>query len=342
MNTKRVTSQQVAKRAGVSRSTVSFVLNDVPGISIGQETRQRVLQAAKELGYVPSAAARTLVSGQTRTIGLIIHGAHHLQVDPFISQVLHSLIDISRQKGFRVIVEAVEQVGENGSYVQLVQAKQIDGLVVLNPRSDDRQLPALIEQGFPVVLIGTLKHPKEHAVIHRSCAEAVVHHLLELGHERVAHISYAPLHYLTAKSRLRGYQRALAKAGVAYDETLVHLGNYSAESGYQAMRALLEGHAKPSAVFAGNDTIAIGALAAIHQAGLTVPKDIAVIGYDDIPIAPFTVPPLTTVRTPAAEQGRLAGEMLINLMQGRPPAERHITLTSQLIVRQSCGAPSTS
>lgn len=339
MRRKRPTSYQVAERAGVSRSTVSLILNDVPGMKFAEVTRERVLQAAQDLGYVPDAAARTLASGETRTLGLVLFDAHHLRIDAFISQVLYSLAEVSREQGFRIIIETVENVERDEAYADLVRAKQIDGLIVLNPRSDDEQLPRLIDQGFPIVLIGKIRHEGAHAVYHASSAELAVSHLSGLGHRRIAHITYAPIHFLSANDRLSGYRRALAKAGIPLDEALVRVGDYTAGSGYDAMRSLLDAAPHPDAVFAGNDTIAVGAIAAIHEHGLRIPDDIAVVGYDDIPVAPFLTPPLTTVHVPALEQGRLAGEMLVDIIRGEDVPEQQIRLATHLVVRRSCGAP---
>lgn len=335
---KRVTSFEVAKRAGVSRTTVSFVLNDVEA-NISEETRGRVLKAARELGYVPNAAARTLASRQTRTLGLVLYDAQHLQVDAFISQVLYSLMLVSRREGFRVLVESVEDVSGQDAYVSLVRAKQIDGLVILNPQAGDEQLPRLVDQGFPIVIVGKIEHEGVCAVYHSSGARLITRHLLDLGHERIAHITYAPTCYLSSDHRLRNYRRALEGAGLPYREELVRVGNFTAASGYEAMHDLLLTGPRPTAVFAGNDTVALGALAALHEHDLRVPDDISVVGYDDIPLAAYAVPPLTTVHTPALEQGRLAGEMLINLIRGEAPAERQVRLLSELVIRASSGPP---
>lgn len=337
MTKKRPTSHQVAKRAGVSRSTVSLILNNVPGPKFADETRERVMQAASDLGYVPDAAARTLASGQTRTVGLIIFNPEHLRVDAFIPQVLYSLNAVCREAGFRVIVEAVEDVAQPDAYLELVRAKQIDGLVVLNTRSDDEQLPQLIAEGFPVVTLGRIGHPGEYTVNHRAGTKLAMRHLIGLGHKRIAHITYAPPNYRSSDRRLADYRRSLSRAGLPQDEAYVRYGNYSAASGFEAMQSLLQATPRPSAVFCGNDTVAFGAMAAIHQAGLRVPEDVAVVGYDDIPLAAYATPPLTTVRTPALEQGRLAGELLIQLVRGELPAEQNIVLPSALVVRQSCG-----
>lgn len=341
---RRVTSQQVAKRAGVSRTTVSFVLNDAPGSNIPEETRQRVLKAAEELGYVPNAAARSLVSGQSLTIGLVISHAEHLQVDAFIPQLLYSLSHTSHDHGYRVLLETVDDVSRPDAYLDLVRGQRIDGLIVVNLRSDDSQLPELIRRNFPVVLLGFREWEGLESKTYTVQADGIkaaknaTRHLIQLGHTRIAHITFSPEQYYATQDRHMGYRMALEEAGLYYDPNLVKLGNYSAASGFEAMQALLARKPYPAAVFVGNDTVALGAMSAICQHGLRIPEDIAVVGYDDIPIAPYTVPPLTTVRVNAIEHGRIAVEMLSGLMQGNPPQETRVSLPTPLIIRESCGA----
>lgn len=341
---RRVTSQQVAKRAGVSRTTVSFVLNDVPGSNISEETRQKVFQAAAELGYVPNAAARSLVSGQTLTIGLVVSHAEHLQVDAFIPQLLYSISKNSHLHGYRVLLETVADVSAPDAYMQLVRGNRIDGLIVLNIRSDDSQLPELIRRSFPVVLLGFREWPELASKTYsveadgREAGMRATRHLIELGHTRIAHITFSPDQYYATQDRHMGYRQALEAAGLEYQKSLVRHGNYSAESGYQAMQELLRRKPYPTALFAGNDTIALGAMAAIHEHGLRIPQDLAVIGYDDIPTAPYMIPPLSTIRVSAVEHGRIAVEMLSGLMGGNPPVQNHIRLETPLVIRESCGA----
>lgn len=340
MAQRRVTSRDVARHAGVSRTTVSFVLNKVDAANISEETRARVLQAARELGYVPDAAARMLASGQSRTIGLIISHAQHIRVDAFIPQVLYGLNEISRQRGFRLLLETVDDVSEPEAYIDLVHSKQIDGLVVLNPRGDDPQLARLFDQGYPLVLIGSHPHPNA-AYVNVNQVKAsrrITAHLIGLGHTRIGFINYAPAHYIGATERLRGYREALLDAQLPLDESLIRFGDYSAASGYEAMTGLLAAAPRPTAVVAGNDTIALGAIAAIHEAGLRIPEDIAIVGYDDIPNAAYFVPPLTTIHSPARRQAQLSMELLIQLIEGKTPPARQITLDAELVIRHSCGA----
>jgi DNA-binding LacI/PurR family transcriptional regulator len=340
---RRTTSQQVAVRAGVSRSTVSFVLNNVPGMSFTEETRKRVLEAAEELGYVPNAAAQMLVSGETRTIGLVLAHAEHLQVDAFIPQLLYGLSRDAHALGYRVLLETVEDVSKPNAYDDLVRGQRIDGLIVVNTRSDDSQLPELIRRNFPVVLLGFPEWAKfgERTVAiwtdGRAAGRTVTQHLIGLGHSKVAHITFSPEHYHATRDRRLGWQDALAVAGLNDTGWLEH-GNYSAESGFIAMQKLLKRKQRPTALFAGNDTIAMGAMAAIHQHGLRIPEDIAVVGYDDIPTAPFMVPPLSTMRVSALEHGQQAVQTLNGLLQGERPSVLVKTLETPLVIRESCGA----
>jgi DNA-binding LacI/PurR family transcriptional regulator len=335
----RVTSQHVAAQAGVSRTTVSFILNDVPGIKFPQETKERVLQAAEDLGYVPDAAARTLASGKTYTVGLVLRQTEHLKVDSFISQAIYGLNEVCNRHGFRILIESADDINRLGTYRSIVNAKKIDGVVVINARMDDEQLYELVDEGFPTVLIGSVGHSKEYAVVHKSKSQQVVEHLVSLGHKSIAHVTLAPLSdHSVSFERLQSYRRVLNKAGIKTGDELVRFGNYSAESGFEAMKDLLLEKPYPTAVFAGNDTIALGVIAAIGQKGLRIPQDVAVVGYDDIPVSAYTSPPLTTVHLPAVEPGRIAGEMLISLVRGEEPKERVVKLETELIIRESCGA----
>jgi LacI family transcriptional regulator len=162
-------------------------------------------------------------------------------------------------------------------------------------------------------------------------------HLLSLGHRRIAHISYAPLDYVPARRRLEGYRKALKAAKVSFNKKLFEEGNFTCESGYLAARRILASNAKPTAVFAGNDTIAVGAMAAAHEAGLIIPEEFAVVGYDDIPAAAFACPPLTTVRSHALAQGKIAGKAVIDLVNGKELGRKTAIVPLELVIRESCG-----
>jgi len=338
----KVTSHTVAAHAGVSRTTVSFVLNGHDR-GIAAETRERVLRSAAELGYVPSAAARTLASGHARTLGMVVCHAQHLLTDAFLPQAVYGLTQVAKHRGYRVLVEPLEDVSSPHAYRALVHTKQIDGLLVLNPRADDRQLPKLIADGFPVVTIG--QPPGGHGahldIDNVTAARRATQHLLSLGHRHIAHIGYGSPRFTTVAERLSGHRAALEEGDADPHDDLVAFANYSAASGMDAMHSLLGrrgGAPRFSALFAGNDTVALGAIRALGEAGLRVPEDVAVVGFDDIPIAAFTAPPLTTIRSPLLAMAEAAAHLLVNLVEGRAPATREQVLDTELIVRASCGA----
>ena len=342
MVNKRVTSQQVAERAGVSRTTVSFVLNDVQHIQIREETRQRVKDVARDLGYVPNEAARSLVSGQTMTLALVLcMPPEQITVDAYMPMIVHGISDVAHQDGFRVLIEWVEDVTNPDAYINLARARKIDGIIVGCPRLDDVQLPRLIQDGFPTVILGTLPNTQATYVDadNDNGTKQAMQHLLDLGHSRIACVTNSDPIYTAANTRLVAYRSALEVNQIPYDPALVRYANFNPDSGYEAMQDLLRSNKNnlPTAVFIASDEVAFGALAAIRDEGLRVPEDIAVVSFDDVPLAKYIDPPLTTVRLSAIEQGRIACQMLIELIQGVTPSFKQVSLDAELIVRESCG-----
>lgn len=334
---RRVTSQDVAARAGVSRTTVSFVLNDVKEANISEETRQRVLTAAEELEYVPDAAAQALASGRTQTIGMIFRTYSHSTADLAHMQILQGLMEVANQVGVRLLVDIVNERDTADIYVNLSRNKRIDGLILSDPRADDQALYDLLNDGFPVVLLGRLPGIKISSIEfdNRAGARAAVDHLLSQGHSRIGFIGYAPLPFTGVAERLNGYRDALAAAGIAFDETLVRYGDRKPDTGLASTTSLLELPELPTAIFVSSDVLAFAALATIREHGLRIPEDIAVVGFDDHPLAQFACPPLTTVRLPFDEMGRQAGKMLLGLFKHNNEAGREVELKTELIVRAS-------
>jgi LacI family transcriptional regulator len=341
MARKRVTSHDVAKLAGVSRTTVSFVLNDVPHVQIPEETRRRVFEAAENLGYRPDAAARSLATRQTHTLALVLYqSADRIVGDAFLANVVRGLSEVAQQRGFRLLLHPFEEIGKSEAYVSLVLENRIDGLVVSGPRSDDEQLPKLRKDGFPLVLLGQLNGADIHFVDvdNTAAAHRAVSHLIQLGHTRIGLITNAPLEYTASADRWRAYRQALTEAGLVYDESIVRHGDFDARSGYQAMEELLALVQPPTATFIASDEVATGALAALHEHGIAVPEEMAIVGFDDIPVARYLVPSLTTIHLPAYDLGLRAADMLIRIIQGKEIGERGILLDTELIIRESCGS----
>ena len=337
--TRRVTSSDIARATGVSRTTVSFVLNDRQGTNISAKTKARVLEAAQSLGYVPNSAARMLVSGRTRTLGLVLAHGDLMSFDAFAPPLMFGMSRLCNARGYKLLVEAVEPGSQRNAYLNLVKSKSIDALMVLNSSSEDDGLIRLIEAQFPVILFGSIGHPEENCVSPNTGegAERATRHLINLGHRRIAHITYAPVRYIGARSRLNDFRLALVRANIPFEESLIAFGDFSIESGYWAMRKILRRH-RPTALFAGNDTIAVGAMAALRESGRSVPSDMAVVGFDDLPIAAYAYPPLTTIRSYAREQGEQAALAAIELLEGRRVGLRKYNLPLDLIIRRSCGA----
>lgn len=344
MARKQARSQDVAKLAGVSRTTVSFVLNEVPGVKITEETRKRVLAAARHLNYYPTAAARSLASGKTHRVGLILGGGKdRLAADAFLSRFLQGVTASVHHRGFLLMVQLAEDMPSHEAYVRLIREQQVDGVILSGPRSDDPLVRQLAEERFPLILHGQLdlcEIPCVDVDNHAGAYQAT-NHLIELGHRRIAFISNAPLSYSGTQDRFAGYKSALSEHNIPFDPTLVGKAAFLPETGRATMEEILALDERPTAVFAASDVIALGVMQAIRGADLRIPDDIAVVGFDDIFLAAHTCPPLTTVRVPAYGLGWTAAQVLISLIEGDEEAAS-VTLETELLVRESCGAQGTS
>jgi LacI family transcriptional regulator len=335
----RVTSHDVAKAAGVSRTTVSLVLNGVQGIKIRPETRQRVIEVADQMGYVPNA--RRASFGQPacpnyRPLSLPLITSHFLRC--LYHPDFRGLLDVVHQYNMRLMIVHRARAPEE-IYLEMARAKRIDGILLSGPRLDDEALRLLEKEGFPTVLIGQLPGSGFCFVDVDNCAaaEMAVAHLIQLRHTRIACITNANLSYTAAVDRLRGYQNALASAGLPFDPSLVRYGDFTVDSGYCQMKDLLDGGVHFTAAFVASDTLG-GRQAALVECNLRVPQDVALVGFDDLPFAQYLSPSLTTVHLPAVELARQACDLLICQLQGEQTCRQQIILDSQLIIRQSCGA----
>lgn len=336
---KRITGQNVADLAGVSRTTVSLVLNDVKGVNISAETRKKVHEAAERLGYVPNASAQALATRRAKAIGLVMtRSPHHIASDTFLPQIIGGLLEVVKQNQLRLLIESVEVEHQDRVYLRLIRAKHIDGMILLTPRVNDVGLNKLEEADVPTVLMGKLEKSRLYSVDvdNRLAARKAVKYLLELGHTRIACISNAPASYSASPERVLGYQDALLAAGITPDDDLIRYADFDPQSGFDSMQSLLNSGTEFSAVFIASDNVTMGAKAALRAAGLRVPEDISIVGFDDIPWAQFSDPPLSTIRLPAQELARTACLLLMDLMRGSEPEEKNLVLDTELVVRQSC------
>lgn len=345
MPAKRVTMRQIAERAGTSRTTVSFVLNDVPGINISPETRQRILEIARQLHYIPDSTAQSLARGTSQTIALVLRQSSHQVIsDAFLAPVVQGIATAVKDLGYHVLIEPLDPSHSLHEIGNIVRSRRADGILLSGPRTDDRDLLlGLHRENIPLVLMGQLPGTDLPYVdvdnVHG--ARLAVSHLTEQGCRRIACITNAPLSYTASRDRLEGYAHVLEAAGIGYDEVLVRYGDFTDESGEAAMRSLLEAPGPPpQAVFVASDVVALGALSALKEAGLRVPQDMALVGFDDIPLAAYIDPPLTTVRLPAYALGWAAGKTLTRLILGPEELkDSRVLLDTELVIRQSSALP---
>ena len=337
MPRKRVTSFDVAEKSGVSRTTVSFVLNDVPGISISEATRQRVQQAAKELNYHPDSTGKKLASGKSNTLGLVLRQSHEqVFADALLPQVLMGIEQAATEQGFQVLLKPLEPQDGDG-YMRLVHENHVDGIILSGPRQEEAEIIRLHHEGLPVMLMGQLPGsglPFVDIDAVNGSTQAV-NHLIEHNHRRIGLITNAAQEYTSAQQRRQGYLNALKAAGIEPEADLMQAGNYTPASGFKAMQKLLDVFPRPTAIFVASDVVSLGAIRAIKQAGLRIPQDIAVVGFDDIPMADYFDPPLTTIHIPSYGLGWASGERLVRLVQGEVLDQDGMLLESELVIRSS-------
>lgn len=331
------TIKDVAVHAQVSVATVSHVINDTRFVS--EATRQRVLQAIKELRYVPSALARSLKSNRTHTVGMMIPNSSN----PYFAEIIRGIEDTCYDAGFNVILcNSDDDPLKQSTYVRLLSEKQVDGLIVLSSGSDSDLLDTLRAASMPQVVVDRELEDLAADLVevnHEAGGYLATRHLLDLGHRRIACIA-GPQTLSSARQRVQGYCRALAEAGLPLDAALCPSADFTSAGGHAAMAALLAGQTaatRPSAVFASNDLMAIGAVCAAAAEGLSIPADLSVIGFDDIALAAYSNPPLSTVAQPKHQTGELAATLLLQRIAAPDRALQRVILQPTLTVRQSTG-----
>lgn len=334
------TLEGIARLAGVSRSTVSRVINDHP--SVRPEVREHVWQIIHQTGYQPHAAARSLATRRTQNIGVIIpESVTTLFADPFFSLFLSGVAAACNEKRYNLMLSLFSGPdGPNGVYERILHSASLDGVIVASATVDDPLVARLLRDGVPFVLVG--RHPDGRVpyvdVDNAGGARMATEHLIRLGHQRIATVT-GPLSMVSAQDRLTGYKEALQAHRVPIDDALIAEGDYREGGGMAGARRLLA--ASPTAIFAASDIMAIGVLKALHQEGLKVPRDIALVSFDDLPIATAVEPALTAVRQPIGRLGALAVDVLLGLLDRPPDSEaiaNRIVLPTELIIRGSCGA----
>lgn len=331
-----MTLEEIAELAAVSRSTVSRVINNHPNVR--PDVRARVWEVVERQGYAPNAAARSLATKRTNILGLLLpQSARDTFTDPFFSLLIPSITETCSQHRRYLMLSMVTADQELEFYRHVLRAGHLDGLIVGVSLMDDPILPLLINDPLPLVLLGHHPYyPQANWVDVDSlqCAAEAVSFLIQNGRRRIATITL-PLTLIAGLDRRDGYKRALLQHRMPIDPDLIVETESFTNGGYLAMQRLLALPEPPDAVFTASDSLAIGAMAAIRAAGLRVPEDIAVVGFDDQPSAMLADPPLTTVRQPIAELGRRAVELLMALIEGETNRPQHVMLPTSLVMRAS-------
>jgi len=331
---RHVTRNDVAREAGVSPAIVSYVINNGPR-PVAPETYKKVLEAIERLGYKPNAIARSLRLQRSSTIGLILPDTQN----PYFAEVARGVEKIAFQKGFSIILcHSDYSLEQEIRYVNVLDSERVAGVLWFPATNDPKPHQLLSESGVPVVVLDRIvRGIQAHFVVADNFRGGYIatKHLIELGHLSIGCIT-RPMELYHSQERVRGYRAAFADHGIPEDLSLIVKGGFRLEDGRRAAKQLFDLKPAPTAIFAYNDFMAIGALRAANERGLRVPLDVSIIGFDDIPQSAFTVPALTTIRQPKFEMGCRGAELLIDLIDKKKHTSPvNSPLDVQLIVRES-------
>ncbi|MEK4062145.1 MULTISPECIES: LacI family DNA-binding transcriptional regulator [Paenibacillus] len=333
------TIYDIAKRTGYSPTTVSKAFNNYSDVR--EKTRQEILRTAREMGYLPNAHARTLTTKKSWTLGvLFVEGTGVGIRHPFFGAVIESFKQVAVAKGYALMFISKDVGGKQSGYLENCRIHGVDGVVVFLSDYEDPYFQELLESNIPTVILD-YETTQSHTVCSDNIAGALqaVEYLTSLGHRRIAHISGGE-NTFPGKQRENGYKAAMKQHGLKVQEGYVSVGAfYSLESGYAAMQSLLELPERPTAVFASGDLLALGAVMAAKDKGLAVPADISVMGYDDIELARYVTPALTTIRQDTANLGTRAAEILLASIDGNRQGMEALVLPVEVVVRDSCAPP---
>jgi LacI family transcriptional regulator len=329
--------EEIAKLSRVSRSTVSRVLNNDPNVR--ESTRTRVMDTIRRTNFRPNVIARRLASGRTHVLGLVIPTAlSMLFTDPFLPGLTQGVTSACNARDYSVMLWLAEPEQERRTIHQIANNGLLDGVIIASSLTDDPLQQTLIEMGLPFVLVG--RHAANPDVSYvdvdnQNSAREAVAYLLRLGRRRMATIT-GPHHTIAGSDRRMGYEAALRERGQPVEAALIVEGDFTEMGGYMAAQRLAP--LAPDAIFVASDTMALGALRALREAGRRVPDDVAVVGFDDLLIAAHADPPLTTIRQPIQRTGQVAAETLMEIIEARTTQPRRIILPTELVIRASCGS----
>lgn len=329
--------EDIAKKAGVSRSTVSRVINDQP--YVGERTRQRVLRIIEQEQFQPDPAARALVTRRSEIIGVAIPQTDNVFFgdNSYFPMLLQGIAETTIKRDYAMLLWLGHSHEERTGFSERVSKnRQPDGLIIASVTDNDPLFNRLMHLKRLFVMVETPPHYPELinyvTIDNIRATEQVVEHLYGVGYRRIATVT-GHLNIRDGADRLQGYKSGLEKVGLPFDPNLVYAGQFNRDWGYAGTKHLLP--FRPDAIVCGGDTIAIGAIDAVHEAGLKVPDDVAIVGFDDLDVAIHSTPPLTTIRHSVQHVGEVAAQLLIDLIEEKVQAPHHIVLPTELVVRQS-------
>ncbi|GAA3874877.1 MULTISPECIES: LacI family DNA-binding transcriptional regulator [Streptomyces] len=332
---RRPTIADVAELAGVSRATVSFVLNNRPGVALA--TQERVRSAAEKLGWTPSRSARALSTGRARAVGLVLAREPELiGTDPFYPAFMAGIESVISETGDGLMLQMSRPGAEMETYRRLAADRRVDGVFLTDLRLDDPRPDLVAELGLPAIAVGGIESDKELPTVNlddRPVVRDAVRHLVELGHRDIAYVA-GPEEFVHARRRRQAWADALAEAGLPRGTSLP--GGFTAEGGARATRALLDLPTPPTAIVYGNDLSATAGMAVAQDAGLRLPHDLSVVGFDDVPLASWTSPTLTTCRANPVLWGRAAAQALVEMIEHGTTADVELD-PATLVIRGSTG-----
>lgn len=329
---KYITLRMVAEKAGVSVNTASRAINNKPDINI--ETKKLVLKIAKELGYIRNAAAVSLRTNKTGTIGVVIEDNRN----PFYAEVLNGMEEAAREKNYHIILTNTQRdYKKEEEAINLLLNKRVDGLLIDPVQDRDDDIKKLIEANIPFVIVGRDFENIELDAVYNDEVKGgflATEYLIKEGHKRIVLID-GFLYKSPAKGRLEGYKKAMKKYGISMDDALVSVGDIDVKDGYERTRQMLEKDLDFTAIFAYNDMMAFGAMQAIKEKGLRIPEDIGLVGYDDIPFCSLMDPALTTIRLKKQELGIESVKLLLSCINGNRKKPKKIMLDVDIITRKT-------
>lgn len=332
----KININDIAKRANVSKMTVSRVLNNSGPVA--PKTKENIIQIMKELNYQPNLIARSLSSNKTMTIGVVIPKTEKLFLDNYIAQILSGITDIALENQYRIMLVPVKTIdGDEGCYLNYARSKLFDGLILVKTKTDDKHLNKLAVSEFPFVVVNYRKNNEKINYVDSeniNGAEKAVDYLISKGHKKIA-IVMGSINETNAKDRLKGYKKSLTKNNIEFNANYIIYGDFNKEKAFTETAKLLTLKNRPTAIFCSDDYMAIGVMEKIREHNLSIPKDIAVIGFDDIELGKYTRPALTTIAQPLYEIGKVSAKVLLEIIskEAKPPVRK--ILKTELIIRES-------